>query len=476
MKPQFLTTDLCVIGAGSGGLSVAAAAAAFGSDVILVEKGKMGGDCLNYGCVPSKALIAASKKAYEGVNAEKFGVIFEKPKIDYTKVQAHISEIIAQIAPHDSVERFEGLGVKVIKGEGRFIDKNTLEVNETKITARRFIIATGSSPAIPPINGLDRVNYFTNETIFELTKLPKHLIIIGGGIIGVELAQAYSRLGAKVSIVEKFSVLENQDEELSSIIINALKKEGVKIYQQAEIKKISNEKQQINLEFEFEGITKNIKGSELLIATGRKSNIKNLGLEKANVEFNKAGIITDPSLKTSNKKIFAIGDVRGDMQSTHSAGYQASLVIRNALFGLPTKLNKNIIPSVIYSDPEIANVGLSEQMARDTYGGKIKIIRSDFIDNDRAKAMRQTTGFVKLILSKNGKIIGCSIIGQNAGELISLFSFAIANKQKAVNLASFISPYPTYSEIAKRVGINSFADKLSNKWIKRWISLIKLFP
>ncbi len=475
MKTQSLKTDLCVIGAGSGGLSVVAAAAAFGSDVILVEKSKMGGDCLNYGCVPSKALIAASKKAYEGMNAEKFGIFFEKPKIDYAKVQAHISEIIAQIAPHDSVERFEGLGVKVIKGEGRFIDKNTLEVNETKITARRFIIATGSSPAIPPINGLDRVNYFTNETIFELTKLPKHLIIIGGGIIGVELAQAYSRLGAKVSIIEKFSVLENQDEELSSIIINALKKEGVKIYQQAEIKKISSEKQQINLEFEFEGITKNIKGSDLLIATGRKSNVKNLNLEKANVKISKAGIITDLSLKTSNKKIFAIGDVRGNMQFTHSAGYQASLVIRNALFGLPTKLNKNIIPSVIYSDPEIANVGLSEQMARDAYGDKIKIIRSDFIDNDRAKAMRQTTGFVKLILSKNGKIIGCSIIGQNAGELISLFSFAIANKQKAVNLASFISPYPTYSEIAKRVGINSFADKLSNKWIKRWISLIRLF-
>ncbi len=471
-----IKADICIIGGGAGGLSVAAGARAFGASVVLIEQDKMGGDCLNSGCVPSKALIEAAKKAHAVFGTQDFGISFEQAKINYPKVQAHIKEIIAQIAPHDSVERFEGLGVKILKDTAQFIDRTTVKAGDNLVKARRFIIATGSRPLIPAIEGLENITYLTNENIFELKLLPKHLIIIGGGAIGMEMAQAYSRLGAKVTIIEKYNALNQYDKELGVIAINRLRNEGVCFYENTNIKNITKENQQIHVSINQSGKINIIKGTHLLIAAGRKPNIEALTLEKANVEFSKNGIKTDSSLRTTNRKIYAIGDVTGKFLFTHSASYQASLVVRNALFALPIKMNKNIIPHVSYLDPEVAHVGLSEKQAKELYGKKIKIIRSYFSQNDRAVTMRKPQGLLKLIIKNNGQIIGCSIVGENAAELICLFSLAIANRLKTINLASFIAPYPSLSEIAKRAGVESFREKLSNIWIKGWIGLIKKLP
>jgi len=479
-KMKILNTDICIIGAGSGGLSVAAGARAFGSSVVLIEKDKMGGDCLNAGCVPSKAFIAAAKKAYAYKGAKGFGVSYIKPEVDFAKVQTYVKNVIAGIAPHDSVERFEGLGVKVIKGEGRFIDEKTVEANGIRIKARRFIIATGSRPAIPPIAGLKGIKYFTNENIFDLKVLPTHLIIIGAGSIGIELAQAFNRLGAKVSVIEKFNALAKDDEELTKIALENIRSEGVKIYEKTDIENIKQKNDEIIVSIaandKQNSKAQSIKGSHLLLAAGRAPNIKGLELEKANVEFDKNGIITNQGLRTSNKKVFAIGDVIHGLQFTHVAGYQASLIVKNAVFGLPIKQNNDIIPWVTYCEPEIANVGLSESVAKQRYGNGVKIVRWEFKDNDRARAMQETKGLVKLIIVKNGRILGAGIVGVGAGELISLFSYAIANKQKASSLVNFIAPYPTYSEIARRVGVESYKEKLENPWIKRYTKLISLLP
>ncbi len=467
--------DLCIIGAGSGGLSVAAGARAFGASVVLIEKDKMGGDCLNVGCVPSKAFIAAAKKAHAYQGAKTFGITYEKPKVDFARVQAHVADVIASIAPHDSVERFEGLGVKVIKGTGRFIDEKTVEVGGMKIKARRFVIATGSRPASLAIAGLQDISYFTNENIFELKTLPKHLIIIGGGPIGMELAQAFNRLGAKVSVIEKFNALAKDDKELAKIALQNIRSEGVEVFEETDIEKIEQRNDEIVVFVDI-GKKKKITGTHLLVAAGRAPNIEQLGLENANVKFDKKGIKTNTGLCTSNKKIFAIGDVTHGLQFTHVAGHQASLAVKKTIFGLPIKYTQQVMPWVTYCDPEIANVGLSEKQAKEKFGKNIQIVRSEFIDNDRAKAMRNTKGLVKLILHKNGNILGAGIVGSNAGELISLFSYAIANGQKVSSLVKFIAPYPTLSEIARRVGVESYRDKLSNPWIKRWTKFISLLP
>ncbi len=467
--------DLCIIGAGAGGLSVSAGAVAFGSSVILVEKDKMGGDCLNVGCVPSKAFIAAAKKAYAYKDAEKFGIEELKPKVDFKKVQAHVADIIASIAPHDSVERFEGLGVKVVKGVGRFIDEKTLQVNGQKISAKRFIIATGSRPAVPLILGLGDVPYFTNENIFELDKLPSHLIIIGAGAIGMELAQAFNRLGAKVSVIEKFNAFAKDDAELTKIVLQNIRDEGVNIYEETGIEKIEKNGEKIKVFIDGEK-KQTIVGTHLLVAAGRRANIEELNLENAKIEYNKRGIKINSSLQTSNKKIFAIGDVAHGLQFTHAASYQASLVIKKTIFKLPIKQNINLIPWATYTEPQIGNVGLSEKEAKARFGENIQVVRAKFAENDKAKTIREIKGLVKLILNKKGEILGCSIVGSNASELISFFSYVIANKQKVNSLVKFIAPYPTLSEIVRKVGVESYREKLSNPLLKVFTKFMRFLP
>ncbi len=466
--PQKLTPDLCIIGAGSGGLSVAAAGAQLGADVVLVEKGKMGGDCLNTGCVPSKALLAAAKRAHQIATSDQFGISSTRPKVDFAKVMAHVKDVIAQIAPNDSVERFSGLGVQVIEAEGKFKDKRTLIAGDYEIKARRFVVATGSSAALPPIAGLDQVNYLTNETIFEQQELPKHLIIIGGGPIGMEMAQAFRRLGSKTTVLEAFTPFAKDDPEAAGIVMNQLAGEGITIQAQARVERVEQSDKGILVHVTKEGHTKKLTGSHLLVAAGRKPNVSGLALDKAGIEADPRGIKVSRALLTTNKKIFAIGDVTGGMQFTHMANYQAGIVIRRALFRLPARVATNAIPWVTYTDPELAHVGLSEAEAHKT-GQKIRILRWPYAENDRAIAERHIHGSIKVITDTRGRILGATIVGMNAGEIIQMWTLAITQGLKIKAMTEFISPYPTLSEISKRVAYTYYTTSLTSPMLHRII-------
>ncbi len=465
-----IKTDLLVIGAGSGGLSVAAGAVQMGASVVLLEGHKMGGDCLNYGCVPSKALIAAGKAAYGQSHAQPYGVADHKPKVDYAAAKDHVHEVIATIAPHDSVERFEGLGVRVITEFGRFVSPTEVQAGNAVIKARRVVIATGSSPFVPPIPGLDKVPYETNETLFDLREQPKHLLIIGGGPIGMEMAQAHVRLGSKVTVIEGAQALGNDDPEMAEVVLNQLRQEGVEIAQNAMAKEVSGKEGDITVVTE-DGRT--FKGSHLLMAVGRTSNIDKLDLEKADIKKNTRGIEVDARMKTSNKRVYAIGDVAGGLQFTHVAGYHAGLIIRSALFGLPAKQRIDHIPWVTFTDPELAQVGMTEAQARDLYGSALDVARFEFSGNDRAIAERKTLGLIKVMVVK-GRPVGASIAGPQAGELIGVWALAIANKMKMSQIANMVAPYPTLGEVNKRVAGAYFSPRLfDNPKVKRIVGLVQ---
>jgi len=471
-----LTPDICVIGAGSGGLIVAAAAASFGVDVVLIEKDKMGGDCLNYGCVPSKAILAAGKTAQAMRTSAKFGITpIEKPEINFRKVHDHVHDVIAQIAPNDSVERFTSLGVNVIEGAGEFIDAKTVKAADKIIKARRFVIATGSSAFVPPIEGLADVPYFTNENLFENTKKIEHLIIIGGGPIGMEMAQAHSRLGCKVTVIDAFEALGQDDPELTAIVLDSLRDEGINILEHSKVLSVAPKgKKNITVNIDKEGEKTAITGSHLLVATGRKPTIDGLGLENAGIKTNKRGIETKPDLKTTNKRAYAIGDVAGGLQFTHTAGYHAGLVIRGILFRKKAVPNNHITPWVTYTDPEIGNVGMNESQAREKYSD-INILRWPYHENDRAIAERKTSGLIKMIVNKKGLILGVSIVGANAGEMINMWSLAISQKMKVRDVVGYISPYPTMTEIGKRAAVTYYAPFAKNKWLRRVIGFLRKF-
>src|SRR5262245_19559084 len=340
-----LTPDICVIGAGSGGLSVAAAAAAFGVSVVLIEKGKLGGECLNTGCVPSKALIAAANHARAIARSGAFGISAKTPEIDFGKVHGHVPAVIAAIAPNDSKERFTGLGVRVIEGAARFKDRDTVVVGDaTEVKARRFVIATGSSPALPPIPGLEAVPYLTNETIFELTARPTHLVVIGAGPIGLELAQAFRHLGSKVSVLEAAQPLAREDPECAAILLDALAREGVELRSKATVVRLAAAGAMIEVVMRDGHGEQTLEASHLLVATGRRANADDLALELAGIARDRNGIVVDKGLKTANPRVYAIGDVVGRGQFTHLANYHAGLVVRNALFRLPVRLNEDVVP------------------------------------------------------------------------------------------------------------------------------------
>lgn len=465
-----LKCDLLVIGAGSGGLSVAAGAAQMGADVVLLEGHKMGGDCLNYGCVPSKSLIASAKVAYGQGHAADFGVADQVPQVDYAAVMEHVRDVIASIEPMDSQERFEGLGVRVIREFGHFISPTQVQAGEHVITARRVVIATGSSPLVPPIPGLDAVPYVTNETLFDLRETPEHLLIIGGGPIGMEMAQAHVRLGCKVTVIEGLTALGKDDPELAQVVLDSLRDEGIEIAEGAMVSKLRGAAGAIEVETKDGSV---FKGSHLLIAVGRKANTERLGLEGAGIATHRAGIQVDDSLRTSNKRVYAIGDITGGPQFTHVAGYQAGVIIRSALFGLPSKAKTNHIPWATYTDPELAQVGLTETQARDVFGVKLEVVRFDYLHNDRALAERKTKGFIKVMVVK-GRPVGASIVGHQAGELIGTWSLALANGLKMSQIAAMVAPYPTIGEINKRVAGAYFSPRLfDSQFVKRAVRLVQ---
>ncbi|WP_319546271.1 dihydrolipoyl dehydrogenase family protein [Ruegeria conchae] len=467
---QELKTDILVIGAGSGGLSVAAGASQMGADVVLLEGHKMGGDCLNFGCVPSKALIASGKAAHGQAHASAYGVADVAPQVDYAAAKDHVHDVIAQIEPMDSQERFEGFGVRVIREYGSFISPTQVQAGDHLITARRVVVATGSSPLVPPLPGLDQVTYFTNETIFDLRDKPEHLLIIGGGPIGMEMAQAHIRLGCKVTVIEGLKALGKDDPEAATIVLDSLKAEGVAIHENAMVAQIRDNAGAIEVVTENGEIHA---GSHLLLAVGRKANVDRLNLEAAGIERTRTGIKVDDSLRTTNRKVYAIGDVAGGLQFTHVAGYQAGVIIRSALFGLPSKAKTAHIPWATYTDPELAQVGLSEAQARAQHGDAVEIARFDYHHNDRAISERKTKGFIKVMVVKS-RPVGVTIVGHQAGELINLWSLALANNLKMGQIAAMVSPYPTIGELNKRVAGAYFTPRLfENQTVKKVVRFVQ---
>ncbi|MEZ5843292.1 MAG: FAD-dependent oxidoreductase [Hyphomicrobiaceae bacterium] len=465
-----ITCDICVIGAGSGGLSVAAAAAAFGVSVVLIEKHKMGGDCLNYGCVPSKALIAAAKKAHAMRSAGAFGIRPVEPMIDFAAVNDHVKSVIAAIAPNDSVERFTGMGVRVIQAAGRFVDPTTVVASEHRIKARRFVVATGSTAFVPPIPGLADVPYFTNETIFD-NRLPlEHLIVVGGGPIGMEMAQAHARLGCRVTVIEGMKALGKDDPEATRVVLDAVRSEGADIREGATVEKVGGKPGRIEVTVKSAGGSETIVGTHLLVAAGRKANVEGLGLDAAGIKYDRRGISVDIGLVTTNQKVFAIGDCTGGLQFTHVANYHAGIVVRRALFRLPAKVNNDLVPWVTYTEPELAHVGLSEVEAQKR--GPVNVLRWPYHENDRAQAERATHGLIKVVTDRKGRILGATIVGDHAGELIQMWSLAISQKMKIKAMTEWISPYPTLGEISKRAAYRFYATATGNTLVRKAIKLL----
>ena len=479
-----IKTDICVIGGGSGGLSVAAGASQMGAQVVLVEGHKMGGDCLNYGCVPSKALLAAAERAYMGRSNTAFGVAAARPKVDFAGVMAHVRETIEAIEPVDSVERFSGLGVRVIEATGKFINRKTIKAGNVEITAKRFVIATGSVAAIPNIRGLKSVPYLTNETIFSLTHQPKHLMIIGGGPIGAEMAQAFARLGSSVTVLEADKLLGREDQEVSAHVKSQLIEDGVSLIEGARIASVSSNRKNsgapINAGTKITVTLKDgekLNGDALLVAAGRQANLASLNLGKAGVITDgktAPAIIVDKRMRSSNKKIFAIGDVNGGPQFTHAAGYQAGLVIRNILFFLPAKANFDALPRVTYTSPELASVGLSEAQAREKYAA-VKVLRWPFEENDRARAERDMRGMVKIVTTRNGRILGASIVGKGAGDLLAPWTMALAQGLPISAMAGVIAPYPTRGEASKRAAGDYYTPTLFGPRTAKIVRLLASF-
>lgn len=465
--------DLCIIGAGAGGLSIASGAAQLGRSVVLYEAEEMGGDCLNYGCVPSKALIAAGKHAHAFDSGSPFGIAKAKPKIDFEAVKAHVKGVIETIAPVDSQERFEGLGCTVIRERASFKDANTVQSDTTITRAKRIVIATGSRASAPPIPGLKETPFTTNEEIFTIEELPKHLLIIGSGPIGLELGQAFNRLGSKVEIIDIAHPLDRSEPEHAKVLIDALKEEGVIFHAPVNTKLIRKTKTGIAVDLE-DGRT--ITGSHLLVAAGRRPVIENLHLEAAGITTGRGGIVTDKCLRTSNKRVYAVGDVSGRGGLTHAAGHHAGIIIKNFYFVpfFKASAETGAMPASIYTQPELASIGLTENAARGKYGD-VRTVHFEFDENDRAIAERATKGGVKIIAKPNGQIIGASIVGEGAGELIHIISLAMANKMKIIHLTKMISPYPTRSEAVKRAASSWYTESVFSPKTRKLAALMARF-
>jgi len=473
---ETLKADLIVIGAGSAGLSAAAGAAMLGLKVVLYEKAEMGGDCLNTGCVPSKALLTAAKYAEQARHGAAYGVSLSPPEIDWGKVKAHIQSAIDTIAPVDSQARFEGLGVRVIREQARFLTPKTIVSDTSRATARRIIVATGSAAFIPPIEGLSETPYITNETVFTLPRLPEHLLILGGGPIGMEMAQAFNRLGAQVTVIEMGRALARADADHARIAVEAVRKEGVKLLEGHKAVRISACEDGVQVATESDQGPGQYTGSHLLVAVGRAASLSGLDLEAGQVAYDHKGIkVSDTLRSVSNPRVWALGDIAGQGQFTHLAGWHASVFTRRALFKQGSKASDLPLPSVTYTSPEVAQVGLTEAEARDRFGDSIRTSCFPFHENDRAIAEGQTLGEVKLVLRK-GKILGASIVGEAAGDLIQIPGYAMSNKQGVQSLTNFISPYPTRAEAVKRAASAYFTPTVFGKASRRLVSLLQRIP
>lgn len=461
------THDVIVIGGGAAGLTAAGGCGLFGLKVALIEGRAMGGECLNDGCVPSKALIAAARRAAEARQATRAGVTLAAPQVDWAGVRAHIEGAIASIAPHDSEDRFEGMGCEVIRDHARFTGPHTVEVAGRELSAPRIVIATGSEPALPPIDGLAGVPYLTNETLFRLDALPGHLIVVGGGSIGMEMAQSFRALGSTVTLVEPEAILAKDDRESVALLVAAMEAEGVRFIHD----KAASVTGQAGALVLTTGGGEAIAGTHLLIAAGRKARVTGYGLETTGVKLGANGIAVDARRRTSVSHIYAIGDCRDGPRLTHVAGHEGSNVVSEIALGVPAKADFCALPWCTYTSPEVAQVGLTEGQAREAHGRELRVVVEHFDHNDRAMAEGRDAGFCKLLLS-GSKVVGASIVGENAGELLVPIAQTITGKAGSFAASGAIIAYPTRAEIVKAALFQAWEPTLFGKWPKRWAALV----
>jgi len=470
------TCDVCVVGAGSAGLSVASGCAQLGLDTVLIEHGTMGGECLNTGCVPSKALLAAAKRVHAATAPAIAGIGNGEPAVDFGAVKDGLLDVIATIAPHDSAERFEDLGATVLRGTARFRDAQTITIDSDTVRARWFVLATGSRPAMPDIPGLDPDSILTNETIFGLRDKPDHLVILGGGPIGIEMAVAHRRLGVQVTLIERSTILPHDEPELVEVLRTTLRDGAITILEHAAIRRVAHGPGSIAVTMEWQGETTIVTASHCLVATGRVPAIDALNLEAAKIDSTAAGITVDARLRTSQLHIFALGDVIDGPRFTHVAGYQAGIVVRNLAFRLPAKVDYSALSWVTYADPELAHVGLTEAAARKRHGRRVTVQTVPLARNDRAVAERRTSGLLKVVVGRRGRILGASILAPAAGEIIGLWCVAVSRKLTLKAIADLMLPYPTLGEIAKTAATDYFSPKLFSTTTRRVVRALDRLP
>ncbi|MGI4955712.1 MAG: dihydrolipoyl dehydrogenase family protein [Janthinobacterium lividum] len=456
------THDLVVIGAGSAGLTAAGGCARLGLRVALVERGRMGGECLNTGCVPSKALLAAAQRAH-GMRGDRLGIAGSGPMVDFAAVRAHVQAAIAAIAPHDSAGRFEAWGVEVIHGDASFAGRNSIRVGARRLAAPRIVLATGSDPAVPDLPGLRDVPFLTNETLFDLDTLPRHLLVLGGGSIGLEMGQAFRRLGSDVTIVDRGAILPRSDPEAAAILVAGLRAEGITLHEHCAVSAVSGQPGCVRLDRDGQAP---VEGSHLLVATGRRARLDGLDLETAGVTWTEDGITVDARRRTANKAVYAIGDCRAGPRFTHAAGYEGRLVVAALGFGLPSPARFDALPAVTYTDPELAQLGLTEAEARARHR-HVAVTIEPWSENDRAVAEGDTLGFIKLVRAGR-RLVGVTILGAGAGDLLLPWSMVMRGKASRWSLGGAVVPYPTRSELSQAAAFRAYEARLFGAAARRW--------
>lgn len=473
-----LTPDICVIGAGAGGISVATAAAMFGVSVVLVERSRMGGG-MDAGAVPSGALLVAAGRMRSLEEARDFGIAAGDPEVDYARLRDHFAHVARVSAANSASERLTALGIVVIEGEARFRNRHTVAVGERLIKARRFVVATGSRPAVPPIPGLAELPFLTEETIFALPRRPERLLVLGGEPTGVAIAQAMRRLGSEVALVTPRGLLPDEDAETVGLVRRALLRDGIELHEETIVQRAEafRHRPRLVLAGAAGSAETMIEGSHLLVAAGRAPNLEALEFDLAGIGSDEGGIVVDRGLRTVNRRVYAIGDCAGGAVAgrrfAHAAQHHAALVVRNALFRLPVRADTNRIPRVSYCRPEVASVGLPEAEARKR--GAINVLRWPYAENDRAQAERRSEGLIKLVTDRKGRILGVTIVGAQAAELIAPWCLAVQKGFKVTEMAELVLPYPTLSEISKRVALSSYAPLAARPGIRRLIGFLRRF-
>ena len=456
------THDVIVVGAGAAGLTAAGGCAMFGLRVALIERDRMGGECLNTGCVPSKALIAAAARAHAVRDAARFGVRCATPSIDFAAVRAHVQAAISQIAPHDAPARLQALGVEVIAAEARFLDRRSISAGGQTLSAPRIVLATGSRPLVPPVPGLEAGMFLTNETLFELDVLPRHLAILGGGSVGIEMAQAFVRLGAQVTVIDTGRCLAAADQEAAELVLARLRHDGVRLIEQAELREVRRQGEAVVLRLG----SGEVEASHILVASGRSASIAGLHLAAAGIKAGPDGILVDARRRTSNRRVFAIGDCRAGPRFTHLAAEEGSVVVRNIALGWPAKVDLASLPRVIFTDPELAQLGRTEAQTP-----RAAIERQPFADDDRAITEGQAEGFVKLV-RRGRRLAGVTIVGAGAAEMLLPWSQVQRGRASLLALAGTVVAYPTRSERSKAAAFAVHEAAVFSPTVKRWVALL----